>query len=69
MIDARTEKRGRPKTGLSPILTVTVPAAVLARIDALAAERFEARRATVRHLLDAGLAAQRRPLACREPGQ
>jgi hypothetical protein len=64
MNEARQQKRGRPR-GLSPILTVTVSAATLARIDAVAASHFENRRAAARRLLDAGLAveAQRSPLA------
>lgn len=63
MLEERTHKRGRPR-GQSPILIVTVSPAVLARIDALAAERFESRRDAARRLIDAGLAVegQKRPL-------
>jgi hypothetical protein len=63
-MEGTKKKSGRPR-GLSPILTLTVSAATLARIDAVAADFFESRRAAARRLLDAGLAveAHRSPLA------
>jgi len=51
-----TPKRaGRPRSGRSPILTLTVTAEVAARIDASAADHFEPRRDAVRRLLEFGL--------------
>ena len=53
-----TKRAGRPRSGRSVILTLTVPPMVAARIDASAAERFELRREAVRRLLIEGLDAE-----------
>lgn len=50
--------RGRPATGRSPIVAVTVAPNIAARIDRSAADHFEGRRDAVRRLLVQALDAE-----------
>lgn len=56
-------KRGRPATGRSPVIAVTVAPKIAARIDRSAADHFESRRDAARRLLVQGLEAERGPSA------
>jgi metal-responsive CopG/Arc/MetJ family transcriptional regulator len=51
----RKRGRGRPATGRSPVIALTLPGTLLARIDAVADARFDSRAFTIRRLLEAGL--------------
>ena len=51
--------RGRPATGRSPIIAVTVAPKIAARIDRSAADHFEGRREAVRRLLVKALDVER----------
>lgn len=57
-MNTHERKRGRPRTGRSPIITLTVSPALAKRIDRSADDRFEGRRDAVRRLLVQGLDAE-----------
>lgn len=54
-MNTHKRKRGRPRTGRSPIITLTVSPMLATRIKRNADDRFEGQREAVRRLLVQGL--------------
>lgn len=51
-------KIGRPKTGINPVLSVSISSDLQRRVDASAVRAFESRPVTVRRLLEVALRAE-----------
>ncbi len=59
-IPVTQKKRGRPPTGVTPILTVRLPPALVTKLMAWAGERGLSRSEAIRRLIDLGMAASDR---------
>lgn len=56
------KKRGRPKTGRSPMIKITVPLDLLRQIDEIASAWSERRAETIRQIIKEGVRAEKERL-------